>query len=111
LEDRLQLVAAAVAVGERRELLRQLRPSDRLAEELPELLLRAGDDDPAVPGREVLERHDRRVRRVAAPRRDVAAGGSPGADVAELGERGAEQRDVAVAADAVSSRPPEAGEH
>src|SRR5581483_368958 len=97
LEERLQLVAAPVAVGEARKLVRQLGPADRVAEELPELLLGARDDDPAVRGREVLERNDRRVSGVAPARRDVPARSRPGAHVAELGERRPEQRDVAVA--------------
>ena len=64
IEDRQQLVAIAVTRGEVGEALLggELGPAERRAERLPELLLRAGDDDPAVGGGEVLERHDRRVR-------------------------------------------------
>ena len=65
-----QLVAVSVACGEVAEarILGELRPADRVAEELPELRLRARDDDPAVGGLEVLEGHDRRMRRVRHPR-------------------------------------------
>ena len=82
-----------------------------LAEALPELRLRAGDDDPAVRGREVLERDDRRMSGVAPPRRRVALRRRPGADVHQLVQRGLEERDVAVAADAVAARAPQPGEH
>ena len=84
LEDRLELASPLVAVGERRGVLPQLAPADRLAETLPELLFRAGDDDPPVRGLEVLERDDRRVRRVRPPRGDMIPRGRPGTDVHEL---------------------------
>ena len=74
-----QLVAVAVARGEVREALvgSRARAGRAPRRALPELLLRAGDDDPAVGRREVLERHDRRVRRVAPPRRRVARASPP----------------------------------
>src|SRR5581483_6136539 len=112
VEDLEQLVAVPVAGGEVGEALvvRELGPAERLAQPLPELLLRTGDDDPAVGRREVLKRHDRRVRRVGPARRDVPARRRPRADVHQLVEGGIEQRDVTVAADAVAARAPEAAE-
>ena len=111
VEDRRELLAAPIAVGEGRELLGEVRSPDRAAEQRPELLLRTGDDDPAVRGLEVLERDDRRMRRVAPPRRDIAARGRPGADVHQLVQGRVEQRDVAVATDTVAACTPEAGQH
>src|SRR5437764_1157912 len=93
------------ALRERADSLRRIA-----AEPGPDLLLRPRDDDPAVGGPEVLERDDRRVRRVGASRRDVAARGGPRADVHQLVLRRFEQRDITVAADAVTPRAPEACE-
>ena len=58
--------------------------------------------------REVLERHDRRVRGVRDALRLVAAREVPGRDVHVEVHRRLEERDVAVAADAVAPRAPEA---
>ena len=57
------------------------------------------------------KRHDRRVGGVAPPRRYVAARRRPGPDVHELMESGLEERDVAVAADAVAAGAPEPRQH
>src|SRR5207302_6282151 len=107
-----QVIAVPVAPGEVgvAVIVGELGATDLDAERSPELLLRAGDDDPAVRGGEVLERHDRRVRGVRAAWRLVASRGSPRADITELGERCLEEGDVAVAADALPSRTPEAGD-
>ena len=104
-------VTAGQARSAARDVAAQLGPLDRVAEALPELLLRARDDDPAVRRLEVLERDDRGVRRVAATLRGVPLGRHPRPDVAELRERGVEERDVAVAADPVASGAPERTEH
>src|SRR4029079_11479645 len=109
VEDRRELVAAAVAVGERRKFLGQVGTADRVAQEHPELLLRTGDHDPPVRGPEVLERDDRGVGGVPPPRRRVPARGRPGADVHQLVQGGVEQRYVAVAARAFAAGAPETG--
>ncbi len=100
-----------VPAGEVREtrIDGEVRPPDRFAEPLPELLLRAGDHDPAVRRGEVLEGNHRRVGRLREPLRPEAPGGHPRADVHELVQGGLEERDVAVAPDAVAPRLPEPG--
>ena len=112
LEDRLELVAPPVAVAERRELLGRA-PAGRSRRRA------AARTSPSGTRRRSSRPRSRKfwngtidgVRRVAPARRDVAARRRPGAEVAELVQRGVEQRDVAVAADAVAPRAPEPGEH
>ena len=77
----------------------------------PELLLRPPRPDPAVRGRERLERDDRRVRRLGAcARARSRAMAAQVPDVGQQRQRRLEQRDVAVAADAVATRAPHAGQ-
>src|SRR5262249_38466077 len=94
---------AGVALGE-------LGPSGGVAQPAPEVLLAARDGDPAGAGLERLEGDDGGVGRVLHAARLVAATGRPRADVGELGERGLEQREVAVAADAVATGAVHGGE-
>ena len=109
VELREELVAVLVAGRHRREplVLVQVGPPDHVAQPLPEDLLRGADDEPAVGGLEVLERHDRRMRRVVPARRHEPVRRGPGADVHQLVQGGLEQRDVAVAPDAVPAGPPD----
>ena len=97
----------AAMVGEALVLV-QLGPADHVAEPLPERLLRGADDDPAVgrPGSSGTGRST--GGRSSAPRRDVAVRRRPGADVHQLVQRRLEERDVAVAADAVAAGAPDA---
>src|SRR5262249_49877358 len=64
LVEELRAVAVAVREGAEARVLEEVRPADRAAEALPQGLLRARDDDPAVARLEVLERDHRLVRRV-----------------------------------------------
>ena len=98
-----------VAPRHRREplVVQQVGAADHLAEPLPEDLLRGADDEPPVGGLEVLERDDRRMRRVVTPRRHEAVGRRPRADVHQLVQGRLEQRDVAVAPHAVAPGAPD----
>ena len=109
VELRQERVAMLVAPRHRREplVVQQVGAPDHLAEPLPEDLLRGADDEPAVGGLEVLERDDRRMRRVATTRRHEAVGRRPRADVHQLVQGRLEQRDVAVAPHAVAPGAPD----
>ncbi len=79
LEHRDEHVPVAVAPGEVGEALvaRQLGRTDRVAEALPELLLRARDHDPPVRRRERLEGHHRLMGGVRHPPRLEVLGRPP----------------------------------
>ena len=66
---------------------------------LEELVLRASDDDPAVCGLKVLERHETRMRRLPGAMGEMPPGQVPGCLVIQHAYRGLEQRDIAVHAD------------
>ena len=101
-----------VAVAERREagVLGEVGALEHDGEPLPELLLGAPHDEPAVGRLERLERHERRVGRVVRARRRVALGEVPRRGVGQQAHRGVVERQVAVGADAVAARGVDAGE-
>jgi hypothetical protein len=104
LEQWQQHVAVAVAIGERREgrVVSPLRALDDDGQPLPELLLGAAHDHPAVLGLEGLERHQRRVCGVAGADGGEARVEVPRGRVGQQAHRGVVETDVAVHADAVA---------
>ena len=84
--------------------------AEHVAEGAPERLLRAGDDEPSVRRLEGLERHERLVARVLHPTRLPAARSGPGRHVGQEAERGLEEREVGVAAHAVTAGLPDTAE-
>ncbi len=105
LVERRQQLAAVGEAGVHRCVARvggQLGPAGGRRQPLPELLLRARDDDPAVGRRQVLERHDGRVGRPRRPLRLVPRAQVPRPRIRQHRDGGVEQADVAVHAGAVA---------
>ena len=82
----------------------QLRPADLCAQQLPEALGLAHQEDPAVARAVELGRHEVGVGRARHPGRDQALVQIPGRGVAQLVQGDVEQADLDVAPDAGRAR-------
>jgi hypothetical protein len=112
LEDRHQRVLVGEAGGEGGEarIATDLGQLHRVHEALPELLLVAEDDDPAVARGKVLRGYQRLVAGVGHAIGLPVAVQRPDREVGQHAHRGVEQRDVDVAPDAGALGVPQPGQ-
>ena len=100
--DQLVLVLPAVLEVAVAGVVRQLGMVDGLSQPLPELLLGAGNHDPAICRLEVLERNKGRVSAHRGPWSVVPLGQVPGAGIVQKAHGDVVEAEVAVHAPAVA---------
>src|SRR6185312_16084698 len=88
------------AIGEAAEVRRldEIRPVDRLAQQRPELLLVAHQEDPAVLGAIELARRERGMARARLARLAVSLVQVPGREIAQILQCAVEEAHIDVAA-------------